>query len=529
MGKILQATKRRVVALRLADPLVGLSTMADLGFSLPAGESLRACALGTALARRLDLSEADVHAVYYTALLQHLGCTGFAHETAAVFGDEMAMNTAASRTNFASTRDVFATFLPELTRGHGAAGRIRLTVAAMTSGSRFGDQFAAAVCEVGSATARRLGLPKEVQRALFHVQEWWNGKGAPARLAGDDIPLAARLAALADIACLFDGIGGPDLATSAVTSRAGGILDPHLADQFAREATALLDELNAADARELVLAAEPTPHAMISDGHLLEAAAAFGDLADLKTPYTHGHSDGVATLAEAAGRSLGLSGPDVRQLRLAALLHDLGRVAISNAVWEQPRSLRSDEWEQVRLHPYYSERILTGSEALRPVARWAGMHHERLDGSGYHRGCGPGDLPMPVRILAAADAFHGMTQLRPHRAALPSERAAAKVREQAGVGRLDPDAVEAVLSAAGEKRPRVRRTWPAGLSDREVEVLALVAQGCANKEIARRLVISRRTAEHHVQHIYTKIGVSSRAAAALFAMEHHLLSDHAPR
>jgi HD-GYP domain-containing protein (c-di-GMP phosphodiesterase class II) len=515
------------VTLRLADPLVGLSTMADLGFALPAGESMRACALGTALARRLDLPEAEVHAVFYTALLQHLGCTGFAHETAAVFGDEMAMNAAAARTNFASGKDLLATFLPELTRGQGPARRLRLTAATVASGPSFGDRFGTAVCEVGSATARRLGLPQQVQRSIYHVQEWWNGKGAPTGLAGDDIPLAARVATLAAVASLFDGIGGPDLAASAVSSRAGGILDPHLAARFVHEATALLDELNAGDARDLVLATEPTPHAIISDSHLLEAAAAFGDLADLKTPHTHGHSGGVAALAEMAGRGLGLPATDVRHLRLAALLHDLGRVAVSNAVWEQPRAIRSDEWEQVRLHPYYSERILTGSEALRPVARWAGMHHERLDGSGYHRGCGSADLPMPVRILAAADAFQAMTQPRPHRPAIPVERAAAHLREQVGDGCLDPDAAEAVLSAAGQQRPRVRRTWPAGLSDREVEVLGLVAQGCANKEIARRLVISRRTAEHHVQHIYTKIGVSSRAAAALFAMEHHLLREHA--
>jgi len=510
--------------MRLADPLVGLSTMADLGFGLPPGEALRSCALATALARRLDLPDNEVCAVYYAALLQHVGCIGYAHETALVFGDELAMNAAAARTNFASRRDLFATFLPELTRGHRPAARVRLTVAAMTSGARFGDRFSTATCEVGRATARRLGLPEPVQRALYHIYEWWNGDGAPAKIAGDEIPLPARLARLAGIAALFDSIGGTELAVTAVATRAGGMLDPALADRFGREAAAMLGELNAAsDTRDLVLGAEPTPQLMIDDRQLASAAAAFGDLADLKSRFTHGHSAGVAALAGDAGRRLGLAAGDLRRLQLAALLHDLGRVAVSDAVWERPGPLGSAEWEQVRLHPYYSERILTGSPALAPVARWAGMHHERLDGTGYHRGCSAAELPMPVRVLAAADAFQAMTQPRPHRPARSPDQAATRLRALVRDRACDPEAAEAVLATAGQSPARVRRSWPGGLSDREVEVLALVASGCPNQEIARRLVISRRTAEHHVQHIYTKIGVSSRAAAALFAMEHDLL------
>jgi HD-GYP domain-containing protein (c-di-GMP phosphodiesterase class II) len=508
---------------RLADLLAGLSRVADLGFGLQAGEALRSCALATGLARSLDLPDEEVRAAFYTALLHHVGCTGYAHETAQVFGDEIVLNVAAGRTNNTDARDMFVTFLPPLLRGRPPLDRALLAFTALTRGNAFGKAYTTAACEVGRDAARRLRLPEAVQRSLYHVYELWKGDGVPAGLAGDDIPVGARIARLTGIAVLFDTIGGVGLAIDAVRRRGGGMLDPGLAEHFARRAEALLGEVNATDTRAAVLDAEPRPVVSVPDSRLVEVAAVFADLADLKTPYTHGHSSGVAALARAAGERLGLPPATVSDLEVAALLHDVGRVAISDTVWEKPNSLTADEWERVRLHAYHSERILAGSLRLAPLVPLVGMHHERLDGSGYHRGCTGPDLPMPARVLAAADAYQAMTQRRPHRPALPPEQAEHQLCADARGGILDADAVSAVLSAAGRGTVAARREAPAGLTDREVQVLRLVAQGCSNAQIAQRLVISRRTAEHHVQHIYTKIGVSSRAAAALFAMEHHLL------
>jgi HD-GYP domain-containing protein (c-di-GMP phosphodiesterase class II) len=234
----------------------------------------------------------------------------------------------------------------------------------------------------------------------------------------------------------------------------------------------------------------------------------------------------VARLAKAAAESLRLDTATVSRVHAAALLHDLGRVGISNAIWEKPGPLTAAEWEQVRMHPYHSERILATSRALEPIAPLAGMHHERLDGSGYHRGCRAHDIAAAARVLAGADAFQAMTQARPHREPLTPEQAGEELVRDSRAGRLDTDVVAAVLAAAGQRRPGRRRDLrPAGLSEREIEVLRLVAEGCSNPQIAKRLYISRRTAEHHVQHVYTKIGVSSRAAAALFALEHDLLAS----
>jgi HD-GYP domain-containing protein (c-di-GMP phosphodiesterase class II) len=509
----------------LADLLAGLSRLGDLGFGLQAGASIRSAALATVICRSLELTEADVRASMYTALLLHVGCVGYTHESVRVLGDEFVMNLAAERTNLADPRDIAGTLVPALLQGRPGPERLRRAVTAIARGPALGRAYDTVTCEVGREAARRLGLGDDVQRSIYHSAEWWNGGGAPSGLTGDDIPVGARVAALTSAAVLLEAIGGIDLAVEAIRRRRGGMVDPGLADHYARRAKTLCAEVDGTDPYEFLLEAEPRPVTSVLDPQLVEVARVFGDVADLKAPTTYGHSRGVAALARDAGHELGLRTSDVSRLELAGHLHDVGRVAISNLVWEKPGPLSTSEWEQVRLHAYHSERILAGSRRLEAVAQLVGAHHERCDGSGYHRGAEADELPLLARILAAADAYQAMTQPRPHRPALPQEQIEQELRVDAGLRRLDPDVVTAVLAAAGHDEPSVRREPPAGLTDRQVEVLRLVAEGCSNRQIADRLVISRRTAEFHVQQIYRKIGTSSRASAALFAMEHGLLAQ----
>ena len=506
--------------MRLADLLIGLSRLADLGFGIPAGEALRSAALAVVLARSLDLPEDDVRAAMCTALLHHVGCTGYAHEAARMVGDERSMYAVTAQTNLADPKEMLTVFLPAFTRGHPLFQRARLTLAIVVRGQRIGLESTTAACEVGRDAARRLRLPEAVGHAIYCSYEWWNGKGVPNGLAGEDIPMGARLALLSSTAALLESTADAERAVAVIRGGRGKLFDPALVDAFVPRVDELLGEVAASDPQELVLEAEPRPVLSVPESRIVEVATVFGDLADLKTPYTHGHSRGVAGLARDAGARLGLQTED---LEVAALLHDVGRVAISSEVWDKPERLGAHEWEQVRLHAYHSERILSASARLAPLAPLVGGHHERGDGRGYHRGCTNAELSPEARVLAAADAYQAMTQRRPHRPALPPERAEAQLVADGRAGRLDQDAVAAVLTAAGHEAPTLRRPPPAGLSDREIDVLRLVAEGCSNRQIAERLVISRRTAEHHVQHIYTKIGVSSRAAAALFAMEHDLL------
>jgi HD-GYP domain-containing protein (c-di-GMP phosphodiesterase class II) len=522
-------TWRVSAGFRLADLLGGLSIACDLGFGLPPEEAMRSCLIATAVGRRHGLSEPEVADAYYTALLMHVGCSALSHETATVFGDERPVLKAVARTNVADPEDIAATLVPALLDGKSPAESDRLLQFAVSpEGQRFGHDFDTGTCEVASATARRVGLGEGVERALREAVEWWNGEGPPAGLEGEEIALPARVARAATDAARFDALGGSEAVVDALRRRSGGILDPSVVETLAANANELLADARTGDPRERVLEAEPEPVIEVNPAELNRVAEAFGDLADLKTPWTHGHSGGVAKLAGAAAQSLRLDAQSVARLEVSALLADLGRVAISNAIWEKPGPLTAAEWEQARMHSYHSERILATSDALAPAARVAGMHHERLDGSGYYRGCAARELPPAVRILAAADAFHAMTQDRPHRPALGLEKAAAELQSEARAGRLDGDAAAAVLEAAGAARPRKRdRLRPGGLSEREVEVARLVAAGCSNPEIAARLVISRRTAEHHVQNIYAKVGVASRAGLALFVHEHHLIAETA--
>jgi HD-GYP domain-containing protein (c-di-GMP phosphodiesterase class II) len=255
-----------------------------------------------------------------------------------------------------------------------------------------------------------------------------------------------------------------------------------------------------------------------------EALLAIGRFVDLKSPFTIGHSLAVAELATRAGRHLGLPDDQVHSLYRAGLVHDFGRLGVSNSIWDKPGPLGSGEWERVRLHPYFTERMLRQSPALAPLAQIAVQHRERLDGSGYPRGLSGSAISPLARILGAADAYQAMREPRPYREPRRADSAAAELRGDVRAGRLESDAVEAVLAAAGHRVVR-RREGPAGLTAREVEVLRLMARGLSNKEIAKRLVIATKTAGNHIEHIYTKIGTTNRAGASLFAMQHGLLPE----
>ncbi len=513
--------------LRLADLLAALSQASDLGMGQPPETAIRSCLVATTFARQMGISERDVGSIYYATLLQHVGCTAYAHETAALFGgDDIALRAGGAKVDFGNTRESLAYLLLGIGKGQSPRTRAHAVFTALRYGQTFDQELYRSNCEVAVHIANRLDLDAIVQRGLNEMYERWDGKGNPHHLTGDDISLPARFAQVASQAVLFHGIGGPDVAIDVVRRRAGTTLDPTLAHAFADNGAELLAGCDSVDASIAMIDAEPEPRLRIPESHLEQVASAFAVMVDLKSPFFHGHSAGVSELAGAGAIELGIPEPEVVNIRLAGLLHDLGRVGVPSGIWDKPGPLTTSEWEQVRLHPYYSERILSRSSALAHLAMLAGMHHERMDGSGYHRQSAASAIPMGARLLAAADTYQAMTEARAYRPARTPAEAASELESEVEQGRLDAEVVRAILSVAGHAPARAAITWPANLTEREVQVLRLAARGKSNREIADALFISPKTADHHVQHIYAKIGVSTRAGAAIFAMEHDLIRDH---
>ncbi len=507
--------------LRLAELMAAISMATDLQHGYPPEKGLRDALLAVGLARAIGLDGQDLSDVYYTALLQLLGCTAHAHELAAFAGgDEIAV----LRAGITGDPQIIGKAFFDMAR-HRPLDAAALLARSVGGGRRLIQSHIASACEGAVRLARRLGMSSGVLLALAHAATRWDGKGLPP-ISGESISLPARITRFALLVEIYDELGGPTAAAAMVRRRAGKELDPTIAGIFLQNAEALLGETAVESIWDAAVAAEPEPRPWLPASQLDQVAQAFADFVDLKSPFTLSHSTGVAQVAEGAARAIGLDEAAVVAARRAGLLHDLGRISVPNGIWDKRGLLTRADWERVRLHPYYSERILCHSPMLGPLAQTAGMHHERLDGSGYHHGASAPSIAIGARVLAAADAYQAMTEERPHRPPLSPAEAAAQLSHEVKTGRLDREVVDAVLDTVGQAPAKERAAWPAGLTDREVQVLRLVAQAKREKEIATQLFISTNTVHHYVKQIYLKAGVSTRAGAALFAMEHDLILHH---
>jgi HD-GYP domain-containing protein (c-di-GMP phosphodiesterase class II)/DNA-binding CsgD family transcriptional regulator len=500
--------------LRLTELLASLSLATDLGTGQPLGHGLSTCLLSVDLARAVDCSEEEIRAVHQVSLLRFLGCTSDASDTARqVGGDDIGFNEAMAPVFHGGSVEMIAAMVRTVGAGSPPLSRAMLVGSALAD-VHGAQRSLAAHCEVGAMLSRRLGLSESVIEALRHAYERWDGRGHPSGLSGEDIPLAIRITEVARDVDIFHR-SGADI-SSVLQHRRGRAYDPTIVDAWVR-----LDEGHREARWDEVLDAEPDPVRRVDD--IDAALGVVADFSDLKSPWTRGHSARVADLAEATIVAMGLGVEASRIVRLAGLVHDVGRVGVANGIWDKPGPLSTDEWEKVRLHPYHTERVLSRCPALSPIAEIACAHHERLDGSGYHRRATSDQLTLHARVLAAADAFAALTAARPHRGEMSMDEAAAVLEEDAKAGRLDTDAVGWVVSTARGGGARPRFANPGSLTDREVEVLTLVATGRTNKQVAQRLYISPKTVGRHVENIYRKIDVSTRAGATVFAMEHRLL------
>jgi HD-GYP domain-containing protein (c-di-GMP phosphodiesterase class II) len=507
-------------AFRLAEVLGALSLTTDLGAGVPFEKGLRTCVVASLLADALGLRQGDRRAVYFAALLRSLGCTAHSSTFGEMFDDDLAvqrelktldLEDPAARTAQAERFAAWAG--PE--RARELTDRFATVV--LTEGPR----LATGSCEVSATLGARLGLPACAIAALDEVYERFDGRGFPAGRGGDGLTIAARVVHVAEQAVLAHYAGGAPAVADGVARLAGGHLDPDVCACLRDNVEVVVTALDAPDMLAEAVRLEPRAVITVSPVAMDGVCSAFASFADLKGRFLLGHSRHVADLVEKAARISGYDDSTCATLRASALLLDLGRVAVSSSVWDRADRLGPVEWERVRLHPYWTDRILTRCPALAHLAPVAAAHHERLDGTGYHRAARGSELSAGARLLAAADSFAAMVEDRPHRPARSRDEAARELREGVLAGRLDAEAVGAVVEAAGMARRRT--AWPDDLTDREVEVLRVLARGLSNREIAESLFLSPRTVQHHLASVYTKIGRHTRAGAAVFAIEHGLV------
>ena len=486
-----------------------LAVVQDHAFGQPPGAQLRAVVIGQRLAAAAGLDREDRATTWWTSALRFLGCTGHAFESAVVFGDEIELRARSLRADSANPAEFVRLMVALAGPGRSGPGRLRAVLAVLATGKQAAEMNFRTACEVADAFALRLGLDASVRAALGTNFERWNGKGFPRGVRGAAIPRPMRIAQLSQELEVLARLDGIDNACELLRERRAKAYDPDLTDLALAQAPGWWAEVEHADSWDGALALAPrSPR--LTDEEVHGALVVLADFADLKSPWTAGHSRAVAALAREAVGPVG---------EAAALVHDLGRVAVPNTIWDKPGPLTRDERDRAETHALVTDQLLRRVPYFATLADTAGSAHERLDGSGYHRRVAGSHLDHAQRVVAAADCYQAMVSDRPQRPALDPAAAVTELRALAARGRLDGEAVEQVLAAAGHRRA-ARPPLPSGLSAREADVLRLLARGLTTRQIADRLVISAKTADHHVQHIYTKIGVSTRGAAALFAIEH---------
>ena len=515
------------VSLRLSDVMMVLAYASDLATGHSRDFALKSCVVAMRIAKLTKLDPQVSRGVYHLAMLRYVGCNADTHLLAGLFGDEIALRrelVGLDMGNRAELGKVFTRAFQRLYFDLDPAAQEKAIAEGLGQALAVSKPVLTAHCEVARRIGERLGLPEDISRNLGQIYERWDGKGLPNGLSGEDVLPAVRVVTLAqDAIALSDELGHEEMARI-VASRGGGPYETALAELVAAHAAELVDGIGASVERETILDLEPTPHAVLDEAGAEEAFRAIADMIDMRMPFTHGQSRAVAELAANAGREMGLAEAELRALRWAGMIHDIGELIVPVATWMREGPLSARERDAAQLHPYYGERALASFGASgNAMAALVLRHHERIDGSGYHRKVTGPDLSPAARILAAAEAFQTAREERPHRHALSAEAAAARLRAEARDGHLCPQAVEAVLTAAGQPSRRAAAKPLAGLTAREIEVLRLVAAGLTAKEMGRRLNLSPKTVDHHIQSVYGKIGVASRAAAALYAVENGLL------
>lgn len=435
--------------LKLSELISALSYALDITEGQPEGHCVRCCWIGMHLGRRLGLDDGSLWDLYYTLLLKDLGCSSNAARICELYlTDDLSF-----KHDFKLVSDSLPRVLQFVLSHTGLraplAERFRSVMNIMRDGDQFAQELIATRCQRGAEIARLLRFPDSVSAGIYSLDEHFNGQGKPQQLLGEAIPLYSRIALLAQVIDVFHAAGGRQAALEEIRLRAGRWFDPALVALFevVADDEAFWTTLASPDVMQAVLSLEPAAHEVaLDDDYLDDIATAFGQVVDSKSPYTSGHSARVALYTDLIAEELGLSDERRRWLKRGALLHDVGKLGVSNSILDKPGKLDEEEWAAVQAHAMYTEVILSRIGAFAELARVSGAHHERLDGKGYPRGLMADDICLETRIITTADIFDAITAERPYRGAVPILKTLEIMAENVGSA-IDPDCFAALKLA----------------------------------------------------------------------------------
>ena len=437
--------------IRLAELLGALSHALDMVEGQPAGHCVRSCWIGIHIGREIGLSEEQIWELYYTLLLKDLGCSSNAARICRLFlTDDLAFKHGV-KTIDGSLPQALRFVLSHTGLKAGLADRFRTLVSVFIKSGEIARELVETRCQRGAEIARKMRFSEAVAQGIQNLDEHWDGGGQPLNLRGEAIPIYSRIALLAQVIDVFQVANGVEAATLAVAGRSGTWFDPELAAAFKRVTMRphFWDMLRSSKLQQAIFALEPAQQSsLVDEDYLDDISAAFAQVVDSKSPYTSGHSERVTIFTDLIAEQMGFSADRRRWLKRAALLHDIGKLGVSNSVLDKPGKLDPDEWKAMQQHAAYTETILSRIAAFGNLASIAGAHHERLDGKGYPHGLSGDQIALETRVITAADIFDALTADRPYRAAMPVSKALSIMTEMVGT-QIDAACFDALKRALG--------------------------------------------------------------------------------
>jgi len=450
----------QATSIHLSELLGALSTALDITEGQPVGHCMRTCWIGTNIGLRLGLEGKRLHDLYYALLLKDLGCTSNAARICELFlSDDIQFKRGLLATDDASMPQLVKFLLSHTAVGHDLSDRLKTLFHIAANKESINKDLIDTRCTRGADIARQMRFDNEVAEGILHLDERWDGSGHPSGLRGDEIPLNAQIALLSQVVDVFATAQGPRAATAEVERRSGRWFNPELVEMFLEVARwpDFWQVWGSTNLESRLFQLEPAlVSAKVDDGYLDDITLAFAQIIDSKSPYTSGHSERVTTFTDLIAGELGTNDSRRRWLRRGALLHDVGKLGVSSTILDKPGKLDEVEWASIRMHPVYTEQVLSRVAAFEELSRVAAAHHEKLDGTGYPYRLAGTQISMDTRIITTADIFDALTAERPYRPAMPIEKALDLMADMCGTS-VDPECFAALCSAIGAPSTFTRR------------------------------------------------------------------------